>query len=151
MTIPVKGKEAVTIESHVPWIITSNKLPDFGTDAANVARRLYIFNVKPLPTHLQVEGVVDIFRENCMNYLHYIAQEISRNRDLVEPRELFYEQIPHIQLSAVEIKRKEVTNVLRTGAKKMKLSQFRSSFPNDADMIHHVRSILKFSHSLIFN
>ena len=141
MTIPVKGRDAITIQSHVPWIITSNRLPDFGADAANVARRLCIFNITPLPTHLQVEGVVDIFREDCMNYLHYIANQITRHRDLVEPLELFYEQLPVVQLTTDEVKQKEVTSLLRTGAKKMKLSQFRTSFPNNADTIHHVRSM----------
>ena len=58
VTVAKKCKGAQQVETHSPFVITTNTLPDFGKDTRNVHRRLAIFKMKPLP--VQVEGVIDI-------------------------------------------------------------------------------------------
>ena len=138
MTISIKGKEAKTIEQHVPFIITSNRLPDFGDDAPNVAVRLAIYNIQPLPPQMQFDGVLEVFRKNCMNYVHWIGDQINSNRHLVDPKELFYEELPTEDVSTVEIKRREMTDALRNMPKKVSAIPFETVFGNRADDFHPV-------------
>ena len=143
MTIAVKGKEAKTIDSHVPFIITSNKLPDFRGDEKNVERRLWIFKIKPLPKNLQCDGVLEIFREQCMNYYHWMGLQITKYRHLIEDGELFYESIPGTQVTSVEEKRTSIVHKLRNTAKRVREEDFRSNFADGADGCHPVSNKLK--------
>ena len=138
MVVAIKGKEAVTIQSHVPFIITSNKLPHFGTDAVNVERRLAIFKIKPLPVNQQFEGVLEVFREDCTNYIHWIALKITQYRHLVDPRELFYERVPSKDFNNLEKQREEMTMSLRSRPREVRAESFECAFTNGANDTHPV-------------
>ena len=50
MVTAVKSKEQRVLCNKVPFYITTNNVPDFGEEDANVKRRLAIFETRSLPS-----------------------------------------------------------------------------------------------------
>lgn len=99
LTVPVKHEKAKIINNKAGIYITCNELPDFGTEQANVMRRLEVFTTKSLDSrHAEAPNWM---AENAMQCLVWIANEINRNINEIEPEELFYQR-PYDELLEVK-------------------------------------------------
>lgn len=89
MVTAVKHGSPRTVLNNSPYYITTNHVPDFGTDDENVERRIQIFNTQSLPETLP--GIDRWIYDNAMHCVAWIAEEINANRDMVVAHELWYE------------------------------------------------------------
>ena len=84
-----KHKEATFVLNISPYYITMNDIPYFGSDDANVKRRIVAFEITSLPsTSTNVEKWM---RQNSMHCIVWAADEINQLIDLVDKTELWYE------------------------------------------------------------
>ena len=88
MVTAVKHRGPRQVINNSPFYITTNKLPDFGDENANVRRRLAIFETSSLPeTRI---GVDKWIYDHAMECIAWMAEEISENIELVEVHEIWY-------------------------------------------------------------
>ena len=109
MVTAVKSKEQRVLCNKVPFYITTNNVPDFGEEDANVKRRLAIFETRSLPS---TEPDIDEWlKNNAMECIAWMAGQINRHRDLIEPNELFYEKEPRLQASLPETRKTTLSRI----------------------------------------
>ena len=89
MVTEVKHGPAKCFMNNSPFYITTNHVPSYGDEDDNVKRRLEIFETKSLGS---VQPGVDrwIF-DHAMHCVAWVANEITSNRHLIDPEELWYE------------------------------------------------------------
>ena len=86
----VKHGKPVNFENKAPFFITTNEMPYFGNEDENVRRRVAIFKTKALPNC--ISNVDRWLRENAMECVAWIAEEIERERHHISKKELWYEE-----------------------------------------------------------
>ncbi len=86
----VKHGKPVNFENKAPFFITTNEMPYFGTEDENVRRRVAIFKTKALRNC--ISNVDRWLRENAMECVAWIAEEIERERRHISKKELWYEE-----------------------------------------------------------
>ena len=72
-----------------------NNVPNFGQEQENVERRLAIFNTKTMPQRLPEAN--DWMKENAMNCLIWMVNQINSNIDDIDVSERFYEKLVSVK------------------------------------------------------
>ena len=94
MVSAVKHGKPKILDNRCPFYITTNEVPYFGNDEENVQRRIRVFKTKSLESCLT--NVDRWIRDNPMDCIVWIAQEIEENIELVDVDERWYERNPPI-------------------------------------------------------
>ena len=90
MVAAVKHGLPRTVLNNSPYYITTNNLPTFGKEEdENVQRRIEVFRTKSLPQTLP--GIDRWIYDHGMDCIAWIASEIDKYRDQIDPNELWYE------------------------------------------------------------
>ena len=90
MVAAVKHGLPRTVLNNSPYYITTNNLPTFGKEEdENVQRRIEVFRTKSLPQTLP--GIDRWIYDHAMDCIAWIASEIDKYRDQIDPNELWYE------------------------------------------------------------
>ena len=90
MVAAVKHGLPRTVLNNSPYYITTNNLPNFGKEEdENVQRRIEVFRTKSLPQTLP--GIDRWIYDHAMDCIAWIASEIDKYRDQIDPNELWYE------------------------------------------------------------
>ena len=71
----VKHQSPKTLINKAPFYITTNELPNFGSEHDNVMRRVEVFKTQSLPSSLP--NVNEWLRRNSMHCIVWVAQEIE--------------------------------------------------------------------------
>ena len=137
-----KFKLLRSINLSCPVYITTNNLPKFQHEAS-INTRLEKFPTKELP--VKKSGVNDHFQENAIEHLHWIADQITRHRNLLDDRELFYENQGDIAPTRLEQARNAEMEFLRTGNCQIAADEIASVIPSNT--FHPV----KIGHGLIMS
>ena len=93
--IPRKHTSAKLVENKSPFYITTNILPNFGAEDENVQRRIYCFETVSLS--MPILGAGKWMRENSMECIAWMANELNNNSNLIEEEERWYESLPSEQ------------------------------------------------------
>ncbi len=91
MVTAVKHSQPRCLNYHRPFYITTNNVPDFGTENENVKRRILIFNTLSLPT--PTPGIDQWLYANAMDCIAWMADEINSHRSLIPRAERWYEDV----------------------------------------------------------
>ena len=75
-------------------------------------------------------GVLEKFEQNAMQYIHFIASEITKHRDLVAPQELWYEEDAPVLRTISE--KKQLMEELRTTPRHIRPELLRNFFTKDS-------------------
>ena len=94
MVSAVKHGKPKILDNSCPFYITTNEVPYFGNDDENVQRRIRVFKTKSL--ELCLTNVDRWIKENPMDFIVWIAQEIEENIELVDVDERWYERNPPV-------------------------------------------------------
>ena len=86
----VKHEKPVNFENKTPFFITTNEMPYFGNEDENLRQRVAIFKTKALPTC--ISNVDRCLRENAMECVAWMTEEIERERHHISKKELWYEE-----------------------------------------------------------
>ena len=95
MVTAVKHSQPRRVNSHSPFYITTNQVPDFGAEAENVERRIHIFPTQSLPT--PTPGIDQWLFENAMHCIAWMADQINTHRDFIPAAELWYEDDENVR------------------------------------------------------
>ena len=115
MVTAVKHSQPRCLNYHSPFYITTNNVPDFGTENENVERRIHIFTTSSLPT--PTSGIDQWLFDNAMHCIAWMADEINSHRTLIPAAELWYEDDDNVnkmvpsQNIAVQWKRSEILQI----------------------------------------
>lgn len=88
----VKHETARNVENNAGIYITCNEFPEFGIEQENVETRIRRFRTKSL--EVKSPEAPDWIKDNAMQCLHWIINEINRNIDLLPRDSRFYERAP---------------------------------------------------------
>ena len=94
MVSAVKHGKPKILDNRCTFYITTNEVPYFGNDKENVQRRSRVFKSKSLESCLT--NVDRWIRDNPMDCIVWIAQEIEENIELVDIDERWYERNPPV-------------------------------------------------------
>ena len=115
MVTAVKHSQPRCLNYHSPFYITTNNVPDFGTENENVERCIHLFTTSSLPT--PTSGIDQWLFDNAMHCIAWMADEINSHRSLIPPAELWYEDDDNVnkmvpsQNIAVQWKRSEIVQI----------------------------------------
>ena len=115
-------------------------MPDFGEDDGNVKRRLKIFHTTSLPQWQMRDGVKEMYQENPMEYIHWIADTLNANVDVIPLEERFYERIPIVKETPLEQAVSAEVEVLRTAPFSTLLGCAQSATPGNGNNVHQVHT-----------
>ena len=101
MVKSVKHKTAKCIESKALFYITTNQLPNFGSEDINVQRRIVCFKTSSLQN--TCTNADKWMKANCMHCIAWLISKIEKYKKLVDPDELWYEQNEHVEQSDTEL------------------------------------------------
>lgn len=90
MVKSIKHQSPSIVDNSSPFYITTNCVPHFGIEEENVRRRITCFETESLPS--TVVGADKWMRKNSMACIRWMASEITKYRDFIEPEELWYEE-----------------------------------------------------------
>ena len=85
MVKSVKHKTAKCIEDKTPFYITTNQLPNFGSEDINVQRRIVCFKTSSLQNICT--NADQSMKANCMHCIAWLICEIEKYKKLVDPDE----------------------------------------------------------------
>ena len=85
----VKHAQPRHVTCHSPFYITTNAVPDFDEENANVQRRVEIFTTSSLPTI--TPDAYQWMYDHAMDCIAWAAEEITTHRHLIHPEERWYE------------------------------------------------------------
>ena len=91
MVKTVKHKTAKSIDNKAPFYITTNQLPNFGSQDINVQRRIVCFKTSSLQNTCR--NADKWMKANCMHCIAWLISEIEKYKKFVDPDELWYEQM----------------------------------------------------------
>ena len=94
MVSAVKHGKPKILDNRCPFYITTNEVSYFGNDEENVQRRIRVFKTKALESCLT--NVDRWIRDNPMDCIMWIVQEIEENIELVDVDERWYERNPSV-------------------------------------------------------
>ena len=94
MVSAVKHEKPKILDNRCSFYITTNEVPYFGNDEENVQRRIRVFKTKSLESCLT--NVDRWIRDNPMDCIVWIVQEIEDNIELVDVNERWYEGNPPV-------------------------------------------------------
>ena len=89
MVTCVKHQSPKTLINKAPFYITTNELPNFGSEHDNVMRRVEVFKTQSLPSTLP--NVNEWLRRNSMHCIVWAAQEIEQLLDFLNEEDRWYE------------------------------------------------------------
>jgi len=75
--------------------ITCNKQPDYEDEQENIDRRIQVFPTCALPTTQKDPSAPKWIRDNAMQCLVWMANELNKNVDMLPQEERFYEKPTH--------------------------------------------------------
>ena len=101
MVKSVKHKTAKCIENEAPFYITTNQLPNFGSEDINVQRRIICLKTSSLQN--TCTNADKLIKANCMHCIAWFISEIEKYKKLVDPDELWYEKNEHVEQSDTEL------------------------------------------------
>ena len=101
MVKSVKHKTATCIENKAPFYITTNQLPNFGSEDINEQRPIICFKTSSLQN--TCSNADKWMKANCMHCIAWLINEIEKYKKLVDPDELLYEKNEHVKLSDTEL------------------------------------------------
>ena len=101
MVTAMKHRLPRVVMNNSPFYITANKVPHFGDDNENVKRRIEVFETTSLP-HC-TPGVDRWMYDHAMDCVSWLANEITTNREHVNPDELWYEPTRNVDLQTINI------------------------------------------------
>ena len=101
MVKSVKHKTAKCIRNKAPFYITTNQLPNFGSEDINVQRRIVYFKTSSLQN--TCTNADKWMKANCMHCIAWLISEIEKYKKFVDPDELWYEQNEHVEQSDTEL------------------------------------------------
>ena len=90
MVTCVKPQSPKTLMNKVPFYITTNKLPSFGSEHDNVMRRVKVFKAQSLPSTLP--NVNEWLRRNSIQCIVSAAQETERLLHFLNEEDRWYEK-----------------------------------------------------------
>ena len=90
MVTCVKHQSPKTLINKAPFYITTNELPNFGSEHDNVMRRVEAFKTQSLPSTLL--NVNEWLRRNSMHCIVWAAQEIEQLLDFLNEEDRWYEK-----------------------------------------------------------
>ena len=90
MVTCVKHQSPKTLINKAPFYITTNELPNFGSEHDNVMRRVEVFKTQSLPSTLP--NVNEWLRRNSMHCIVWAAQEIQQLLDFLNEEDRWYEK-----------------------------------------------------------
>ena len=90
----VKHGKPKILDNRCPFYVTINEVPYFGNDEENVQRRIRVFKTKSLESCST--NVDRWIRDNPIDCIVWIAQEIEENIELVDVDKRWYEQNPPV-------------------------------------------------------
>ena len=90
MVTCVKHQSPKTLINKAPFYITTNELPNFGSEHDNVMRRVEVFKTQSLPSTLP--NVNEWLRRNSMHCIVWAAQEIEQLLDFLNEEDRWYEK-----------------------------------------------------------
>ena len=90
MVTCVKHQSPKTLINKAPFYITTNELPNFGSEHDNVMRRVEVFKTQSLPSTLP--NVNEWLRRNSMHCIVWAAQEIEQLLDFLNAEDRWYEK-----------------------------------------------------------
>ena len=137
MVTAVKHGQPRCVNSFSPFYITTNSVPDFGAEDDNVRRRIQIFETSSLPATMF--GIDKWLFDNSMHCISWIADQINRNRSLIAPEELWYEErSSHNSLVPSLISDAQWTrsNIVQITEADLEPAQNPNRQPNDETVIH---------------
>ena len=105
MTKAVKHQTGTCVMNNSPFYITTNILPEFGSEEENVNRRTECFETKSPES--PVPGVDIWLRWNAMHSIAWIANEISQHRSMIDENELWYETLQAEDPNEIDFAQKE--------------------------------------------
>ena len=101
MVKSVKHKTAKCIENKAPFYITTDQLPDFGSEDINVQRRIVCFKTSSFQNTCM--NADKWMKANCMHCIAWLISEMEKYKKLVNPHELWYEQKEHVEQYDTEL------------------------------------------------
>ena len=101
MVKSVKHKTTKCIENKAPFYITTNQLPNFGSEDINVQRRIDCFKTSSFQN--TCTNADKWMKANCTHYIAWLISEIEKYKKLVDPDELWYEQNEHVEQYDTEL------------------------------------------------
>ena len=97
MVMSVKHKTAKCIGNKAPFYITTNQLPNFGSEDITVQRRIVCFKTSSLKN--TCTNADKWMKTNCMHCIAWLISQIERYQKLIDPDELWYEQNEQVEQS----------------------------------------------------
>ena len=101
MVTAMKHSLPRVVMNNSPFYITANKVPHFGDDNENVKRRIEVFETTSLPRC--IPGVDRWMYDHAMDCVSWLANEITTNREHINPDELWYEPTHNVDLQTINI------------------------------------------------
>ena len=89
MVTAVKHGKPRRVINNSPYYITTNDVPNFGDEDANVQRRIQVFITKSLPC--QIPGIDCWIYDHAMDCIAWILEELHRHYQHISKDELWYE------------------------------------------------------------
>ena len=89
MVTAVKHDKPRRVINNSPYYITTNNVPNFGEEEANVQRRIQVFITKSLPC--QIPGIDCWIYDHAMDCIAWILDELHRHYHHISKDELWYE------------------------------------------------------------
>ena len=86
----VRHQSPKTLINKAPFYITTNELPNFGSEHDNVMRRVEVFKTQSFPSTLP--NVNEWLRRNSMQCIVWAVQEIERLLDFLNEENRWYEK-----------------------------------------------------------
>ncbi len=87
MVTAVKHGPPRCVDNNSPFYITTNYVPDFGSEDENVKRRIVVYNTSSLPSINT--GIDRWIYDHAMDCIAWIANQINEHRHLVAEDELW--------------------------------------------------------------
>ena len=129
MVKSVKHKTAKCIENKAPFYVTTNQLPNIGSEDINVQRRIVCFKTPSLQNPFT--NADKWMKADCMHCIAWLISEIEKYKKLVDPDELCYEENEHVEQSDTELfnldERKNLKeNDLKITTSEQEIKQFKT-------------------------
>ena len=101
MVKSVKHKTAKCIENKAPFYITTNQLPNLGSEDINVQIRIVCFKISSLQN--TCTNADKWMKATCMHCIAWLISEIEKYKKLVDLDELWYEQNEYVEQYDTEL------------------------------------------------
>ena len=116
MVKTVKHKTAEFIKNKAPFYITTNQLPNFGSEDINMQRLILCFKTSALQNRRT--NADKWMKASCMHCIAWLISETGKYKKLVDPDELWYGQNEHVEQSDTDLfNLDEIKNLKENGLK----------------------------------